>query len=109
MAWAPKDPNDRLDYVFDFTPELSVAGDTIDSVEIALDPVDGEDPPELVNGDGAYAPEIMLGGMKVRVWLSEGTDEISYPVTCRATVASGPPTRVYERTCILKVKNQKVA
>lgn len=105
MAWAPKDPSDALDYVFDWTDELAVEGDTISTSTWAITSDTEASPTLTKDSDEIIAPANVI----TRVWLSSGTADTTYKVENTITVASGPPTRIYQRYANLKVKNVKVS
>jgi hypothetical protein len=92
LSWPPKDPEDILDYQLDIEPALvGNEGDTIDSVDINIDP---SQPGDLA------LDNIAADGYKIVTWLSSGQAGVTYNVTVKATLASG---RTLQRTVLLPV------
>lgn len=87
-----KDPDAKLDYIFDWTTWLDAIPDTIQSHVVTVD-------------SGITKESDTLAGKKVTVWLSGGTVGEAYKVSCRITTANNP-TRIEERTMIIKVVNR---
>jgi len=92
LSWPSKDPGDILDYQLDINPALiGNEGDTIDSVDIDVDP---SQPGDLSLDNTA------ADGYKIILWLSGGQAGVTYNVTVKATLASG---RALQRTILLPV------
>ena len=92
LSWPSKDPGDILDYQLDIEPALvGNEGDTIDSVDINVDP---SQPGDL------SLDNIAADGYKIVIWLSSGQPGVTYNVTVKATLASG---RTLQRTMLLPV------
>jgi hypothetical protein len=92
LSWPSKDPGDVLDYQLDIEPALiGNEGDTIDSVDIDVDP---SQPGDL------SVDNIAADGYRIVIWLSSGQASVTYNVTVKATLASG---RTLQRTLLLPV------
>ncbi len=92
LSWPSKDPGDTLDYQLDIAPAIiGNEGDTIDSVDIDVDP---SQPGDL------SVDNISADGYRIVVWLSAGQANITYNVTVKASLASG---RMLQRTILLPV------
>jgi hypothetical protein len=92
LSWPSKDPGDILDYQLDIEPALiGNEGDTIDSVDIDVDP---SQPGDL------SVDNIAADGYRIVIWLSSGQAGVTYNVTVKATLASG---RTLQRTLLLPV------
>lgn len=83
-----KDPDARLDYAIDWSQWLE-DGDAITAATW-----------QLSTGITQATPEPSIDGGKTVIWLSGGTDGVSYPITCRVTTTQG---RVDERTIVILV------
>ena len=82
-----KSPNEKLDYTFDFTNDLTAIGETIEgSPTITISP----------SGLTNVSASVLAGSKKVMVVLSGGTDGIDYSVTCKVN-ATGSPDRDFEQ------------
>lgn len=86
----PKDPNEILDYIVDWTARLS--DDTIDDSDFTVDPASGD-----INID---AQEV-VDSTHTKVWLSGGTLGETVLVTNRIETAGG---RTMDQTIKLKIK-----
>jgi hypothetical protein len=92
LSWPPKDPGDVLDYQLDIEPVLiGNEGDTIESVDIDVDP---SQPGDLC------LDNVAADGYRIVIWLSSGQSNVTYNVTVKATLASG---RALQRTILLPV------
>lgn len=95
----PKDPDAKLDYRFDWAPRANnsgltnwlEAGETILTYEVTV-------PAGLTKVSDSLVDE----GTAVVVWISGGTNEVDYPITCKITTAQ----RIDVRTSILPVRNR---
>jgi len=88
-AWSePKDPQEVLDYVVDWSKPL--AGDIITTSTWTLP-------------DGIVAGQEDSTDTTTTIWLSSGVHGQSYDLVNRITTAAG---RVREQTCTLKVKTK---
>jgi hypothetical protein len=85
-----KDPDDSLDYRWDFTAWLD--GDTITDKQIIID----DDSPAPVTASGLAGTDTT-----VTVTLAAGTLGTSVPVTCRITTAQG---RIKDATPIFDIR-----
>lgn len=71
-AWSTKDPNERLDYGFDWAGFLaSNPGAVINTASVVAEPA-----------GLTIEPPIILDQL-VKVWISGGTVDTTYRVTCR--------------------------
>lgn len=84
-----KDPSAYLDYAFDWSDWL-VAGETITSFTVSAETG------LTVASDGE------VSGV-VTAWLSGGTANRDYPVTCQITTSQG---RIDERTITINVRDR---
>lgn len=91
-----KDPGERLDYLFDFTALLGTT-EQITTHAVTVDP-SGE-----ITVD---ASSIVSGGKKVQAIMSGGTAGREYIITVNGqTDQGGPPTRIFERSAILAIRD----
>lgn len=82
-----KTPNEKLDYTFDFTNDLTAIGETIEgSPTITISP----------SGLTNVSASVLAGNKKVMVVLSGGTDGVDYSVTCKVN-STGSPDRDFEQ------------
>jgi hypothetical protein len=86
----PKDPAATLDYSGNWAG-LLVAGETIVSSTWAVDGSDAA----LSIGTGDYAPT--FDGTSATVWLSGGTEDVTYTITNHVVTSNTPP-RIDERS-----------
>lgn len=92
LSWPSKDPGDVLDYQLDIEPALiGNEGDTIDSVDIEIDP---SQPGDLSLNN------VAADGYKIVIWLSSGQSGITYNIRVITILASG---RTLQRTILLPV------
>ena len=92
LSWPSKDPGDILDYQLDIEPALvGNEGDTIESVDVEVDP---SQPGDLA------LDNVAADGYRVVIWLSSGQAGVTYNVTVKTTLASG---RTLQRTVVLPV------
>jgi hypothetical protein len=92
LSWPSKDPGDILDYQLDIEPALiGNEGDTIQSVDIEVDP---SKPGDL------SMDNITADGYRIVIWLSGGQAGVTYNVTVIAAMASG---RTLQRSILLPV------
>jgi hypothetical protein len=92
LSWPAKDPGDILDYQLDIEPAIvGNKGDTINSVDIDVDP----DQPGDLSVDN-----ISADGYKIIIWLSGGQAGTTYTITVKAALASG---RTLQRSMLLPV------
>jgi len=85
---APKDPNEVLDYSVDWAALL--AGDTIVTSNWTV-------PVGVTGGAQTFTDDQTL------IWLSGGTENVSYELLNRITTAAG---RTRDQTCVLKIKTK---
>lgn len=88
LSWPNKDAQEELDYQVDFTSLL--AGDTIATVTWTV-------PAGLTLESQSNTPTVAT------VWLSGGSDGISYTVVCTITTAGG---RTFEQSVKIKIKTR---
>jgi hypothetical protein len=92
LSWPSKDPGDTLDYQLDIEPALSGnEGDTIESVDVEVDP---SQPGDLA------LDNVAADGYRIVIWFSSGQAGVTYNVTVQTTLASG---RILQRTVLLPV------
>lgn len=72
----PKDPNDLLDYVFDWTKWLQ-SGETIDSFSITVS-----------SGLTLSSSSTSVDGKKITIWISGGVSKLE-TATCRIVTTGG--------------------
>jgi len=87
-----KDPEATLDYAMDWAAWLA-AGDAISTADWTSYPA----------GLIADAPPPSLAGAVARVWLTGGTPNVLYAVTCSVTTTQG---RADDRTAQVRVREQ---
>lgn len=92
--YPPKDPNDILDYVVDWTSWLP-EGDTISTSTFELEPG-----AEIVLGSGIQAPSHTAN--TTTMWLTGGVEGKMYAITNRIVTAQG---RQKDRTVRVLVKS----
>jgi hypothetical protein len=88
-----KDPNAKLPFSVDWTAWLAAEQDTAESAAWTV--------PAGLTQEVSPAPS--LSGGKTTVWLSGGTADQNYDVTCRLTTTGG---RVDERTITIQVRQR---
>ena len=92
LSWPSKDPGDILDYQLDIEPALvGNEGDTIDSVDIEVDP---SQPGDL------SLDNVSADGYKIVLWFSSGQAGVTYKVTAKVALATG---RTLQRSILLPV------
>jgi hypothetical protein len=84
----PKDPQEVLDYVVDWTKPL--AGDVITGSTWTVP-------------DGIIKDSESFDDSKTTIWLSGGTDGQNYPLINQIATAGG---RIREQTCTLKCRTK---
>lgn len=90
LIFPNKDPDDVLDYQFDWSARL-LSGEQIATVEILVDSASG-----LVVDSHAFS------GSLVTTWLSGGIAGTNGSVTCRITTNQA---RTYDQSAILRIRN----
>ncbi len=95
-----KDPDETLDYTFDFT-ELLQAAEKINAI-IVTTIATVTTPPLTVVSDDIVTP----ANKEVTVFLSGGLVCHEYLVSVRIDTDSAPTARIIERSCILPVRNR---
>lgn len=90
--WPPKDPNEVLDYGFDWSLR-DLEGDTILTFTSTV--TEGT----VVVGDSVFSPD----SLKTITWLSGGLDGETCKVELRITTALG---RTLEQTVPIKIKSR---
>lgn len=88
--WPPKDPNEVLDYQFDWTDRLQV-GETIVTSDFIL-----------AEGTVTIGSETFVGAL-CTVWLSGGTEGSINILTNRITTSVG---RTYDESAKLKIRTK---
>ena len=94
-----KDPDEVLDYTYDFT-ELLQAAEKVASID-AVTVLPTTSPPLVVDSSGIVGP----ADKEVTVFLSGGENCAEYVVSVLITTDAGTP-RTFERTCILPVQER---
>jgi hypothetical protein len=91
-----KDPNGRLDYLFNFTNLLETA-ELITTATVTMQPT---------TGMTLETSSIVAAGKKVLAIFSSGVRGTTYVVTVKAeTDSGGPPTRIFERSAQLSIRD----
>lgn len=110
QAWPPKDPNEILDYGYDWSPRM-VAGDEITGTPTAVVVTSATDMTPLTPG----APNIVVDSSNKATltgrptnqgqitWLSGGTHDTDYFILLRAVTVGG---RHMDQTMKIKVKTR---
>lgn len=89
--WIAKDSDATLDYIFNWTDWLALAGDNIASYAVTV--------------DGVTLASDSRTGAYVTAWVSGGTVGETASVTCRVTT-NASPARVEQRTVYLKIRER---
>lgn len=98
----PKDPIEKLDYLFDWAGDSNNNGLTdwlAEGETIVAQTTTVSEGLELVSS------EIVNSGTAVLVWITGGSDNNSYEIRCQITTSS-TPERIAIRTAILPVKKR---
>lgn len=82
-----KQPSDTMDYDIDYTDWLT-AGDNVQDAAVTAD-------------DGITVVSTFINDPRIKIWLSGGTDKVTYKVTCTMTSADG---RIRQDELKIKVK-----
>ncbi len=90
IAPAPKDPDEVLDYEWDFTADLT-DGEALSSY--------------TVTADGATLDTDSMSGAAVTAWVSGGTDGTNATIAYRVVTDNVPP-RTIERTLQLRIRER---
>lgn len=90
LSWPNKDPDERLDYVMDWTAEMSARQDDIIQ---SLWFIVNDDATLTIESDG-------VDGHLTYVWLTGGEDRRNYQLTNRVTTSGG---RIYDRSVLLLI------
>lgn len=95
-----KDPDETLDYKFDFAPSTNGTGDTdwLGSGETISSRTITSDSPGLTIGIN----HLTDSSTSVTVWVSGGTAGNTYKLSCKITT-NNSPARICERTILIKV------
>lgn len=99
-TFEPKDPVEKLDYLFDWAGESNNNGltDWLDNGEtITLQETTVEDPLVL------HSSEIVNNGTAVLMWILGGTENNSYEIRCQITTSAG---RIAIRTAMLPIEKR---
>lgn len=95
-----KQPAETLDYDIDFTEFLADG----DSLVTAGDPPVPSPKDVVVSPSGlTLGPTVVIGGKKIKQWLSGGTDGVTYKITITATSNAG---RVKQVEFTVRVKDE---
>lgn len=99
-SFPPKHPSAVLDYVFDWASEKNNSGSTdwLEDGSVITDYAVVAEEGIVIESD-----ELINEGTAVRVWLSGGTIDVDYKVSCSIVTNSTPP-REDTRTAIVPVK-----
>lgn len=89
-TWPPKDPDEVLDYQFDWSSRLDV-GETISVSTFVLE-----------SGSVTLGNEALAGGLTT-VWISDGDVGSVAVVTNRITTSSG---RTYDESARLRIRSK---
>lgn len=89
-SWPSKDPNEVLDYQFDWTDRLET-GETISTRQVII-----------AEGD-VVLDSSFIAGPKVTAWLSGGTAGVTSVVTCRITTSM---SRTYDESARLRIRER---
>lgn len=90
LCWPPKDPDEILDYMVDWSARLDADADTITAVTWIV--------PAGITKTTEYRNDT-----QTQIWLSGGTAGETYEFTCRITTARG---RVMDQTVTLDIKDR---
>lgn len=90
QSWPSKDPNENLDYQFDWSDRL-VTGETISTSDFIKE-----------SGDVTLGAEDFSGALTT-LWVSGGTHGSVSVITNRITTSAG---RVYDESAKLRVRNK---
>lgn len=101
-TFEPKDPVEKLDYIFDWASQSNnngltdwlAAGETIVSHTMTVNP-DGE----LT----VVSSEVVNSGTAILIWLEAGTNNTDYEVRCQIETSAN---RIAMRTAIIPVKKR---
>lgn len=96
------DPDDDLDYVFNFADFLDPISDSIASFELTATNCSTHDG-AIVDADTSGTPPTTVTDGGVTVFIGVGTVGVKASVTCEITTASTPP-RVKQQTLTLKMQ-----
>ena len=80
IAWPSKDPDSRIRYWFDASQLVADEGSPVASYVLAID-----NPPD---SSLAFGGDTRSGSV-IEVWLTGGTETLTYVVRCRVTLANG--------------------
>jgi hypothetical protein len=78
--WPPKDADSKLRYYFDWSAFCAGEGSNVASYALAID-----DAPDL----SLVISDDVRSGNVVQLWLAGGTEDTTYFVRCRVTLADG--------------------
>lgn len=90
QSWPAKDPNENLDYQFDWSDRL-VTGETITASDFILE-----------SGNVTLGVETYSGALTT-VWISGGTHGTTSVITNRITTSA---SRIYDESAKLRIRNK---
>lgn len=85
-----KDPDERLDFAFDFAAQFLAADETITSFAVTV-------PAGLTLDSDSETNGI------VTIWLTGGTVDTTYPILCRVTTSTG---RIKDEVRYVRVRDE---
>lgn len=96
----PKDPDSILEYVFDWKAKTNLNGNTnwLGASETIVSHVI-----TATSGLTVDSSSLTDTNTSVTVWLSGGTDGVSYEVACKITTSS---SRTEEQTAVIRVEEK---
>lgn len=104
LRWDPKDPDEVLDYDVDWTDALYSAAELAQVLGGAtVVPADTISTSTFILPTGITANSTSNTTTDTKVWLSGGTNGVSYNILNRVVTAGG---RSFDRTIKLKVKTK---
>jgi hypothetical protein len=98
------DPEDDLDYVFNFADFLNPISDSIASYVITETGCTTHDD-AIVNAETSDDVPVTVTNGGVRVFIKDGMAGVKATITCEITTASSPP-RVKQQTLTLKMQER---
>jgi hypothetical protein len=86
-----KDPDERLDFAFDWATSFLAEDETITSYAVTA-------PAGIVIDTDSETAGV------VTVWLTGGTVDVSYPILCRVTTSTG---RIKDEVRVVRVRDEQ--
>lgn len=101
FTWAPKDPDETLDYHHDWSDRLLVNGEDVG------DAITGDPEVIIESGDVELVEDSTVNGSTQVVWLTGGTLDDGDPRECRLTLRIHTTGgRTYDEGIKLKIKER---